>query len=435
MPGHRGEKHTVGVVGAGYVGLTTAACLARLGNQVTCADIDESKVDKLRRAEVPIAEPGLPALVREGLASSRLRFVTTFTALARCDIVLLCLPTPMNEQGHADLAAVHTALGDLAPVLARDCVLVTKSTVPVGTTLRLRRELRRRLGRPDVRLVSNPEFLREGHAVTDFLHPDRIVLGTDDEAAGDRVAALYADVGAPVVRTGFASAELAKYASNAFLALKLSYVNELAELCERLEADIGDVGQVMGMDGRIGGAFLAPGPGWGGSCLPKDTEALVRTADTAGLDFRLLREATRTNTRQQERVLAKVRRAVGRLHGARIGVLGLTFKAGTDDLRHSPALGVADRLAREGAVLTAYDPQVEPPGPPGLDAQVVDDPCLVAKDAETILVLTEWPEFRELDWPRLATLASNATVVDTRNLLDTSALARAGFRHLGTGRG
>ncbi|MFD2419653.1 UDP-glucose dehydrogenase family protein [Amycolatopsis pigmentata] len=430
------EQRAVGVVGAGYVGLTTAACLARLGHDVICADIDESKVDKLGRAEVPIAEPGLPALVREGLDSSRLRFTTELGALARCDVVLLCLPTPMSEQGDADLGAVDAALGELAPVLARGCVLATKSTVPVGTTLRLRQRLSGNWGRADVRVVSNPEFLREGHAVTDFLHPDRIVLGTDDDAAGEAVAALYENLDAPVVRTGFASAELAKYASNGFLALKLSYVNELAELCERLGADIGDVGRVMGMDGRIGPAFLAPGPGWGGSCLPKDTEALVRTSGTAGLDFRLLREATLTNLRQQDRVLAKVRRAVGgRLAGARIGVLGLTFKAGTDDLRHSPALAVADRLAREGAILTAYDPKVEPPGPAGLDAQVVDDPCLVAKDAEVILVLTEWPEFRQLDWPRLATLSTHATVVDTRNLLDADALARAGLRHTGTGAG
>lgn len=431
-----GEQRAVGVVGAGYVGLTTAACLARLGHNVTCADIDGSKVDRLAGAEVPIAEPGLPALVREGLDSSRLRFTTGPGALARCEVVLLCLPTPMSAEGDADLGAVDAALGELAPLLSRGCVLVTKSTVPVGTTHRLRRRLSENLGRTDVRVVSNPEFLREGHAVADFLHPDRIVLGTDDEVAGEAVAALYGKLDAPVVRTGFASAELAKYASNAFLALKLSYVNELAELCERLGADIGDVGRVMGMDGRIGTAFLAPGPGWGGSCLPKDTEALVRTADTAGLDFRLLREATRTNTRQQDRVLAKVRHAVGgRLEGARIGLLGLTFKAGTDDLRHSPALAVADRLAREGAILTAYDPKVEPPGPTGLDALVVGEPSLVAKDAEVILVLTEWPEFRDLDWPRLATLSSHAAVVDTRNLLDADTLARAGLRHTATGTG
>jgi UDPglucose 6-dehydrogenase len=338
----------------------------------------------------------------------------------------------MSKQGDADLGAVTAALDELAPLLAHGCVLVTKSTVPVGTT----RRLERRLGRPDVRIVSNPEFLREGHAVTDFLHPDRIVLGTDDTAAADRVAALYENLDAPVLRTGFASAELAKYASNAFLALKLSYVNELAELCERLGADIADVGRVMGMDDRIGSAFLTPGPGWGGSCLPKDTEMLVRTADTAGLDFALLREAARTNTRQRDRVLTKVRRAVGGgLTGTRIGLLGLTFKAGTGDLRHSPALAVAALLAREGAILTAYDPQVEPPGPAGLDAHVVEDPCLVAKDAETIVVLTEWPEFRELDWPRLAAVAAHATVVDTRNLLDPGALARAGFQHTGMGLG
>jgi UDPglucose 6-dehydrogenase len=420
----------VGVIGAGYVGLTTAACLSHLGHRVTCMDIDESKVEELRRGEVSIAEPGLPDLVQDGLCSGRLRFGTDLGALGSAEIALLCLPTPMGEHGDADLGPVDTVLTELATILPPDCVLVTKSTVPVGTAERLTG----RLGRPDIAIVSNPEFLREGHAIQDFLHPDRIVLGSAHPSARDRVAALYHGLDAPVLATDTASAELAKYASNAFLALKLSYVNELAELCERLGAHIGDVTRAMGLDDRIGPAFLAPGPGWGGSCLPKDTSALLRTAESAGLHFGLLREASKTNTTQRARVLNKVRHAIGgTLDGARIGLLGLTFKAGTGDLRHSPALTIAADLADEGAILTAYDPLVPPPGPDSL--YVVDDPYLVAKDSEAIVLLTEWPEFRELDWPRLAAVADRTVVVDARNLLDRDDLARAGFRHIGMGTG
>jgi UDPglucose 6-dehydrogenase len=423
------------VVGAGYVGLTSAACLAHLGHRVVCVEVEQSKVDVLRRGEVPIREPGLAELVAEGQARRRLGFTTEPHALAEAGVVLLCLPTPMGEAGVADLSALESALADLTGVLAPGCVLVMKSTVPVGTAGRAGALL----GRADIPLVSNPEFLREGHAVHDFLHPDRIVVGATDVEAAERVVALYAGLDAPVLRTDPASAEMAKYASNAFLAMKLSYVNVLAELCERLGADIREVGRVMGLDNRIGPAFLAPGPGWGGSCLPKDTRALLRTAESAGVDFALLRDAVATNTAQRDRVVRKVRGAVtgsprGCLAGVRLGLLGLTFKAGTDDLRHSPALAVAAELSRAGAVLTAYDPCVTGSEHPELAGiAVVDEPYLVAKDAAGILLLTEWPEFRDLDWERLAALADRAVVVDTRNLLDPDALARAGFGHIGIG--
>ncbi|GDY33366.1 UDP-glucose dehydrogenase family protein [Gandjariella thermophila] len=425
----------IGVVGAGYVGLTTTACLAHLGNRVICVDVDGSKVDGLRHGEVPIAEPGLAELVAEGLAARRLEFTTDASTLGDAEVVLLCLPTPMGEAGVADLSVLESALGELAGVLAPGCVVVMKSTVPVGTTARAG-EL---LGRSDVPVVSNPEFLREGHAVHDFLHPDRIVVGTEDTGAAARVVGLYAALDAPVLRTDPASAELAKYASNAFLALKLSYVNALAELCERVGADVRAVGRVLGLDNRIGPAFLAPGPGWGGSCLPKDTSALLRTAEAAGVDFGLLRETVAVNVAQRERVVRKVRRAVtgsprGSLAGVRLGLLGLTFKAGTDDLRHSPALAVAAELSRAGAVLTAYDPRAGGAGHPDLDGiALVDDPYLVAKDAAGIVLLTEWPEFRDLDWATLAALADHAAVVDTRNLLDPDTLCGTGWVHTGIG--
>ncbi|MBN6038388.1 UDP-glucose/GDP-mannose dehydrogenase family protein [Amycolatopsis sp. 195334CR] len=426
-------ERPVGVVGAGYVGLTTAACLAHLGHRVTCTEIDESKVDKLGRGEVPISEPGLAELVAEGLGTGRLRFTTSAAGLRDAEVVFVCVPTPMGERGEADLSALESALRDLGARLAPGTVLVLKSTVPVGTTARVP-EL---TGRDDLPAVSNPEFLREGFAVRDFLEPDRIVLGGDQGL--DRVAALYTALDAPVIRTNAASAELGKYASNAFLALKLSYANELAELCEQVGADVRQVTTTMGLDDRIGPAFLRPGPGWGGSCLPKDVAALRRSASDRGLRFGLLRAAERTNTAQHERIVGKVQELLtgspyGSPAGARIGLLGLTFKAGTDDLRDSPALAIAARLAARGAVLTGYDPAVPAArGGPLADVHVVDDPLLVAKDAAALVVLTEWPEFRELDWAQLAQLAERPAVVDTRNLLDAERLAGHGFTCRGLG--
>jgi UDPglucose 6-dehydrogenase len=425
----------IGVVGAGYVGLTSAACFASLGHRVTCVDTDESKVDDLRHGVVSIAEPGLADLVAEGLAGGTLTFTTAEAELYGADLVLLCLPTPPDGDGRPDLGVLEQVVPQLGRLLRTGCAVVTKSTVPVGTAARLPGLL----GRADLPVVSNPEFLREGHAVEDFLHPDRVVVGTDppDSAVGRRVARLYEPTGAPVVRTDTASAELAKYASNAFLAVKLSYVNVLAELCERFGADVREVARTMGQDGRIGPGFLAPGPGWGGSCLPKDTMALLHAAESAGVDFGILRDAVRVNARQRARVVRAVRQAVtgsveGSLAGARVGLLGLAFKAGTGDLRDSPALAVATELAHQGVELTAHDPAVG--CVPGLDAvQVVDDPYLVAKDAAALVVLTEWPEFRDLDWPRLAAATARAVVVDTRNLLDHDALTEAGFTHLGVG--
>ncbi|MFJ7214783.1 UDP-glucose dehydrogenase family protein [Amycolatopsis sp. NPDC098790] len=423
----------IGIVGAGYVGLTSAACFARLGHRVTCVDADVSKVDALGRGEVGIAEPGLAELVGQGLGDGTLTFTDAQAELYGADLVFLCLPTPPAEDGRPDLGVLEHVLPQLGRLLRPGCVVVTKSTVPVGTAARLPGLL----GRDDLPVVANPEFLREGHAVEDFLHPDRVVVGTDPAGspAASRVARLYEPTGAPVVATDSASAELAKYASNAFLAVKLSYVNVLAELCERFGADVREVARTMGLDARIGPEFLAPGPGWGGSCLPKDTSALLHAAESAGVEFGILRDAVRVNARQRARVVRAVRQAVtgstaGSLAGTRIGLLGLAFKAGTGDLRDSPALAVAADLARAGAELAAHDPAVG--AVPGLDAvQVVDDPYLVAKDAAALVVLTEWPEFRDLDWARLAASAAQAIVVDTRNLLDPDAVA--GFTHVGVG--
>ena len=404
---------------------------------VVCADVDEGKVARLSAGEVPILEPGLPELVAQGLAAGRLRFVVGATAAVgqepdAAEVIFLCVPTPMGAGGAADLSAVEAVATEVRALLPAGCVVVNKSTVPVGTAARTARLL----ARPDVAVVSNPEFLREGSAVEDFLNPDRIVVGCDAQDAAERVAALYARLGAPTVLTDAASAEMVKYAANCFLAMKLSYVNTIAELCERFGADVLDVTEGIGYDRRIGQAFLQPGPGWGGSCLPKDTHALLQVCAAANFDFALLQASLDTNTRQQHRMVDKVRDAVGgSLAGQRVGLLGLTFKAGTNDLRDSPALTVAALLAAEGADLIGYDPGV-PAAVPGVtdDLQVTDDPIKVASGAAALVVLTEWPEFRLLDWGRLAELVERRIVVDTRNLLDADVLRRVGFEVRGIGR-
>ncbi|WP_214402292.1 UDP-glucose dehydrogenase family protein [Pseudonocardia lacus] len=436
----------IAVIGTGYVGLTTGACLASLGHRVVCADVDQAKVERLRSGDIGIREDGLAELVNEGMAAGRLSFVLgARAALAELDaegspveVMFLCVPTPMGVGGIADLAAVEAVIDETRELLPQGAVVVNKSTVPVGTADRTV-EL---LERPDIGVVSNPEFLREGSAVRDFLNPDRIVVGSNSsQDAAERVAALYARLGAPTVLTDAASAEMIKYAANCFLAVKLSYVNAMAELCERVDADIADVTEGIGYDKRIGQSFLSPGPGWGGSCLPKDTHALLQVADSADFEFRLLRAAIDTNTRQQQRIVDKIRTAVtgrraGSLTRRRLALFGLTFKAGTDDLRDSPALGVAALLRQAGAELVGYDPGVDAASAriePSL-LTVVDDPYVAAKDAEAVVVLTEWPEFRSLDWTRVAECLAAPTVVDTRNLLDPDVLRRASLGWIGIGR-
>ncbi|PXY37529.1 UDP-glucose dehydrogenase family protein [Prauserella flavalba] len=417
------------VVGTGYVGLTTGACLASLGHRVTCADVDESKVARLAAGRVDIMEPGLAELVARGLTSGNLSFVVGAREAVRdADGVFLCVPTPMGAGGAADLRAVEQVVAEIADVLPSGCALITKSTVPVGTARRIQ-EL---TGRPDLPVVSNPEFLREGTAVSDFLGPDRIVVGSDTPGAADWVANLYADLGAPAVVTDAASAELVKYAANCFLAMKLSYVNAIAELCERLGADIEPVTLGMGYDRRIGRSFLRPGPGWGGSCLPKDTSALLRIAESVRFDFELLDAAVEENIAQRDRVIAKIAGAVGgRLAAARIGLLGLAFKAGTNDLRDSPALSIASVLCAHGAEVTAYDPAVQGELPGML---VVDNAYQVAKGADVVVVLTEWSDFTRLDWAYMAELMHGDAVVDTRNLLEPRVVLDAGLSWQGIGR-
>jgi UDPglucose 6-dehydrogenase len=423
----------VGVIGAGYVGVTSAVCFAHLGHSVVCADLDMERVDMLNAGVPPFVEHRLGELLAEGLAAGRLRFVVgAANAVTGAEFAFLCVPTPQNSDGAADLSFVEAAAAEIAPVLGPGAIVVNKSTVPVGST----EVVEQVLGRPDVRVVSNPEFLREGTAIDDFLKPDRVVVGAEDRVAALAVAALYAGIGSQVVVTDPASAEMIKYASNAFLATKLSFVNSIAAVCEGVGADVDDVMLGLGLDRRIGAEFLRPGPGWGGSCFPKDTRALVRTAEGAGYRFELLESVLTANDAQFDRVVEKVRRALaGAVAGVRVAVWGLTFKAGTDDLRDSPAVSIVKRLVAEKAQVRVFDPTVSGPRP-GVPSgvELCADPFGAVDGAQVLLVLTEWDEFRSLDPLKAAEVMTGRHVVDARNLLDRSAWQRAGFTHQGIGR-
>ncbi len=425
-------EQTIAVIGSGYVGLTTGACFASLGHRVICVDIDAERIESLRAGRIPIYEPGLEELVTEGLQAGRLEFTTdTPAAVSGAHFAYLCVPTPQSLDGSADLSYLEAAATQIAPHLPADAVVVNKSTVPVGST----RRVEQALGRTDLFVVSNPEFLREGSAVHDFLNPDRVVIGSDDQGAAIRVASLYLGVPAPLMVTDPASAETIKYASNAFLAMKLSFVNAVAALCEAVGADADDVMLGMGYDTRIGNRFLRPGPGFGGSCFPKDTRALRFLAREAGYDFELLDAVLEINDAQFDRVIAKIGEAAGgRLDGVVIGVWGLTFKANTDDRRESPAVEIVRRLIAAGASVRGYDPTVTGPLPELPGVHVCDDAYGAAEGAAVLAVLTEWDEFKWVDLDKVADQMAELQIVDARNLLDRRALLRRGFIHRGIGR-
>jgi UDPglucose 6-dehydrogenase len=439
-----GRVRSVAVIGVGYVGLPTAATLAHLGHRVICGDADASKIERLQHGHISIVEEHLEELVHEGQAAGRLSFVTGATAaVAGAEFVFLCVPTPQGDDGSADLSFVESVAAEIAPHLAPGAVIVNKSTVPVGSTMVVERVL----GRHDVTVVSNPEFLREGTAVSDSLHPERIVVGAADQAAAARVGELFSGTHAPLLITDAATAETIKYASNAFLATKLSFVNAVAGLCEAVGADVRDVILGLGYDKRIGFEYLRPGPGWGGSCLPKDTKALVHIAQEAGYDFSFLEGAIQTNNEQFVRVVTKVENAVGgSLDGVTIAVWGLTFKAGTDDLRNSPAMEIVRRLVEGGAVVRAFDPTVSVPpgqaskpvvefdGQGAIEVRALPDAYAACDGAAAVVVLTEWDEFRWLEFEKVRDLMTSAVVIDARNLLDPAQLRRIGFEYTGIGR-
>jgi UDPglucose 6-dehydrogenase len=422
----------IAVIGTGYVGLSSGACFAHLGHKVSCVDVVQLKIDNLNKGILPIVETGLAELVAEGVAADLLSFTTDVkSAVTDADVVFLCVPTPEGDDGSADLSYIQTAARTLSSLLQTGAIVVNKSTVPVGSTKVVERELKR----PDIAVVSNPEFLREGSAIHDFLHPDRVVVGSDNQEAAVRVAALYEKVGAPVVVTDPASAETIKYAANAFLATKISYINAVAAICEGVGADVNDVVLGLGYDKRIGHEFLRPGPGWGGSCFPKDTKAMVKIAEDAGYDFGLLKGVITVNDQQYGRIVEKIRAAAGgSLKGKKIASWGLTFKALTDDLRDSPAVEIVTRLIADGAIVSVFDPTVSV-APKGLEAiTVVSSPLEACTDADVIAVLTEWDDFRWVSPTDTSVVVRNKQIVDARNLLDRSEWRRAGFEYQGIGR-
>jgi len=423
----------IAIIGTGYVGLTTGACLAHLGHKVVCADVEPEKILKLQSGIIPIVELGLAELVAEGMASGRLSFVVGSVEAAKsCDIAFLCVPTPQGEDGSADLSYVQRAAEEIAAVLPFEAIVVNKSTVPVGST----KVVERALKRPDVKVVSNPEFLREGSAVQDFLKPDRVVVGSDDQAAAMKVASLYDGLSTRVIITDPASAETIKYAANAFLATKLSFINAIAAICEGVGADINDVVVGMGSDKRIGENFLRPGPGWGGSCFPKDSRALIKIAEDADYSFDLLKGVITVNDQQLDRVADKIRIAVGgSLSGKVVAVWGLTFKAGTDDLRDSPAIAIIERLMKIGARVQAFDPTVTDirTGIPN-DLVIASSSAEATSKADVLAVLTEWDEFKWVSPSTIAISMAGKQIIDARNLLDRKDWERAGFTYQGIGR-
>ncbi len=419
-------RSSVAVVGTGYVGLTTGACLAHLGHEVTCVDIDPGKIDRLNRADIHILEDGLEELVVEGLRSGRLRFTTdTAAAVAGRSFVCLCVPSPQADDGSADLSFIRTAAAEMGPHLDPGAVVINKSTVPVGST----DVVAEALGREDVSVVSNPEFLREGSAVHDFLHPDRVVIGADDEAAAMKMVSLYVGLTAPIVVTDPASAELIKYASNAFLAAKLSFINEVADLARALGANIDDVVLGVGSDPRIGRNHLQPGPGWGGSCLPKDTRAMLHMAAGADQPMDLLEAVIAVNEARFDRTAARLAElAGGSLDGVRVAVWGLAFKGGTNDLRSSPSLAVLERVVAAGAEVVAHDPAVDAGAEVLAGVTVVDDPYEACAGAQVLAVLTDWQSFRNLDLDRVVSVMAAPRLLDARNLLDPQTVERCGFQ-------
>ncbi|TDI51591.1 MAG: UDP-glucose/GDP-mannose dehydrogenase family protein [Acidobacteria bacterium] len=419
----------VAIIGAGYVGLVTGGGLASLGHRVRLGEADPDRVARLEAGDVPIFEKGLPDLLSRGSERELISYHTSnIEAVVGAELVFLCLPTPAGDDGRADLGLINAVVDELANEVADDAIFVIKSTVPPGTVAGLRKRLAD-LG-SSARIVSHPEFLREGKALDDFMKPDRIVVGAYDDEDAEAIAGLYESLDANVVRTDPTSAEMIKYASNSYLAARLTFVNTLANVCEAVGADVMDVISGMGMDHRIGPHFLQPGPGYGGSCFPKDTAALIGVAEDAGYDFELLRAVIEADHEQRRRIAEKVRQAAGGgLRGRRVAMWGVTFKAGTDDVRESPALRIAELLEEDGADVVAYDPE-------GTTDQVtmVAGPIEATRDADVLFVATEWPEFLTVDMTEVAEAMKGYRVVDSRNLLDPTAVRAAGLDYWGLGR-
>ncbi|MCC6146191.1 MAG: UDP-glucose/GDP-mannose dehydrogenase family protein [Anaerolineaceae bacterium] len=427
------------VIGTGYVGLVTGTCFADLGNEVVCLDIDETRIERLKNGIMPIYEPGLQQLVSQNVKAGRLTFVTNYEkALKDAEFAFIAVGTPSGVDGEADLQYVRSVAESIADQVEDKIFVVNKSTVPVGTGDWVADIIRkRRAGKPlEFSVISNPEFLREGSAINDFMYPDRVVLGSTDRVAASKVAQLYLTLRCPIMITDLRTAEMIKYASNAFLATRISFINEIANICEELGADVRDVALGMGYDKRIGSAFLDAGLGWGGSCFPKDVKALAHMAAIHGTHPQLLQAVMDINRNQRRRVIYKLRKALGSLNEAVIGILGLSFKPNTDDIREAPALELIHLLQNEGAIIKGYDPQAMENAAQVLKrVQLCENPYQVAEGADALVLATEWNEFKQVDFDRIYTSMKKPIIMDGRNLWDGEKLRSMGFAYYGMGRG
>ncbi len=427
------------VVGVGYVGLVTGTCFADLGHQVVCLDIAEDKIAKLQRGEMPIYEPGLEELVARNVAAKRLTFTTDYQhAIADAEFIFIAVGTPSGVDGEADLQYVRMAAESVADNLRAYAILINKSTVPVGTGDSVAEILQERGKTPgvDFDVVSNPEFLREGSAVYDFQNPDRVVLGATNHDAADKVAQLYLPLRCPIMITDLRTAEMIKYASNAFLATRISFINEIATICERLGADVKEVATGMGMDKRIGRAFLDAGIGFGGSCFPKDVKALTWMGEVNGCHPQLLRAVMEINRDMRRQVIAKLRELVGNLRGKTIAIWGLAFKPNTDDVREAAALDIIHILQSEGAKIRAYDPVAnESARRSSKDINFCGDAYCTAEGADALVLMTEWNEFKQMDMARVAQSMKHKILIDGRNIYEPDKMRDLGFTYRGIGRG
>ena len=430
----------VAMIGAGYVGLVSGACLADFGHDVTCIDKDGKKVAALNNGEIPIFEPGLAELVEANVRQKRLRFATETSAVGTADAVFIAVGTPSRRgDGHADLTYVYEAVREIAPLLSGTAVVITKSTVPVGTGDEIEHILRETRRDAEIQVVSNPEFLREGAAIQDFKHPDRIVVGSTDARARALLAEIYRPLylnAPPIIYVSRRTAELIKYAANAFLATKITFINEIADLCEQVGADVQEVARGMGLDNRIGGKFLHAGPGFGGSCFPKDAAALLKTAQDHGVALRITETVAAVNDQRKRAMARKVVAALdGSVRGKTIAVLGLTFKPNTDDTRDSPAIPLITALQDLGAAVRAYDPAGMEQAKPQLpNIHYSNSAYAAAEGAHAVVIATEWEQFRALDLRRLKDVMAQAVMVDLRNIYRADEMARAKFRYVGIGR-
>jgi UDPglucose 6-dehydrogenase len=429
----------IAVIGTGYVGLVTGTCFAEFGTSVTCVDVDADKIERLKRGEMPIYEPGLDQLVAKNTQAGRLTFTTDIKAAVEQSLVIfLAVGTPPREDGSADLSYIEGAAREVALNMNGYKVVVTKSTVPVGTGERLRRLIREHQTKFDFGIVSNPEFLREGAAIDDFMRPNRVVLGSRDEAAIAIMRDLYRPlylIETPVVITSLEAAELTKYAANAFLATKISFINEVANLCDQIGCDVHDVARGIGMDNRIGRYFLHPGPGYGGSCFPKDTTALISVAREYGAESRIVEAVVEVNRLQRERMVEKIERLVGDVAGKTVAVLGLSFKPETDDMREAPSVDIIKALLARGARVKAYDPVAAEQARRFLpEVEYAEDEFGAVEGADALVFMTEWNQFRALDMQRVKELMRAPRVADLRNIYEPERMRKLGFDYVGVGR-